>query len=115
MNNENTYKDNLEHLAWTIKEQYLDDCFDGDLQDVIHECIDNALIYYSAQYYVMEHTRNEDAYFDHVGTLDGIESYRQVVSTCAYYALYEDVQEYIDYERLEKIKEYLQERLERVA
>ncbi len=113
MTNDKTYYQNLIELSESIQETYLDKHFTDDLQDAIHQEVDNALIYYHAQRYVMSETRNEDAYFEQNGGEVTANNYQEIIGQLAYFALCEDLQEYLDQTRLEEIKEYLETRQDR--
>ena len=117
MDTDKTYRENLEEIVEIINEGFISIDCDLDVDEyheLVHEAVDNALIYYAAQFYVMENTRNEDAYFDNCGEFQDVDSYQDIVGVLAYYALTEDLNEYLpsydEVERMENIREYLKVR-----
>ena len=66
-----------------------------DFGDALHEEIDGSwwITHYHAARAVMQHTENDDALFDEMGAdaLSGCDTFGDVVTRCAYYAMFADV------------------------
>lgn len=67
--------------------------WDADPHDVISDAARNWTIYTSHCHRIMRESRNEDAAFDHMGSdaLDGCESFSDVVTRLAYFAVHQDI------------------------
>jgi len=67
--------------------------WDADAGDAIHQTAENWSIYTSDCHDIMRASRNEDAAFDAMGSdaLSGCESFRDVVTKLAFYAVYQDL------------------------
>lgn len=118
MDTDKTYRENLKEIVEIVNEEFMSTYCDLDVDEyheLVHEVVDSALIYSAAQFYVMKNTDNEDAYFEVTGeeTLE-VDSYDKIVGVLAYYALTEDLNEYLpshdEIERMENIREYLKVR-----
>ena len=81
--------------------------WDADPHDAIHEAAGNWIIYTGRCHHIMRESRNEDAAFDHMGSdaLSGCESFSDVVTRLAYYAVHQDIvdtlSEWSDEDKLE--------------
>lgn len=67
--------------------------WDADPDDAITEMAENWTIYTSHCHRIMRESSNEDAAFDHMGSdaLSGCESYSDVVTRLAYFAVHQDI------------------------
>jgi hypothetical protein len=67
--------------------------WDADASDRIFEAAGNWTIYTGKCHYVMRESRNEDAAFVHMGpdVLDGCQSFSDVVTKLAFWAVYQDL------------------------
>lgn len=110
-----TYRQFVEGCIEGIKEDYFYPGSDMDLSDAIHQNVDNHVIYYADQDFILRHTSNEDAFFEITGERIEADSFQEVKTQLAYWALYQDVSEEIDAERWEEIRDYLEERRSRKA
>lgn len=104
--NVSNYNEYLETLIDEIKE-IADDCpkeeQESRLEEIITSVVDNALITYSSQFYIMENTRNENAYFDVTGDDSlNVTSYTDCIGQLAYYALEADLRNHPDFNFLLK-------------
>lgn len=77
------------------------------ISDRLHEDCDGSwwVIHYHAAEAVLRFSYNCDAYFDEMGSIDGIDSLGQLHTICAYYALRADVMERIDLDEIEAAAE----------
>ena len=96
---EKEYWKEVKDLAKQVEEQVKE--YDQDPHDALHETIDGHqwLIYYAYHPWILAHTRNEDAVFDIVGEVSG-DSTSAVLTQIAFYALYQDVSDAIDWDEL---------------
>jgi len=86
-----SYYDEIEDSVRSIVEGLPE--WDADPHDSIHERAENWTIYTSHCHRIMRESRNEDAAFDHMGSdaLSGCESYSDVVTRLAYFAVHQDI------------------------
>jgi|TARA_R100000479_G_scaffold150845_1_gene86505 hypothetical protein len=81
----------LDRQVVGLDDDELDQEFDFmEIADALYEEVDNALIYYIAQDYVIYHSENTDAVQDQ-GMWDGYSNPRDALTAIAFWALYEDV------------------------
>lgn len=86
------YRDSVRGIVVSVIERVRDG---EDPSDVLHEEVDGSywVIYTHAAQAVLNHSRNDDAIFDQLGSdaLAECSSMAEVYTRAAYYALYEDV------------------------
>lgn len=88
------YWTEVKSLAKQIAEESLET--GNDAQDVLIETVGSHeyVIYYAKQLDVLNHTDNENAFFETIGTL-GADSFTDATTKLAFWAFYQDVQEYL--------------------
>ena len=93
------YWKEVKALAKQIAEESLET--GNDAQDILAETVDGHeyVIYYAKQLDVLQHTDNEDALFDIDGTLEA-DSFTDATTKLAYWAFYQDVQDYLQEDKL---------------
>ena len=96
-NDETSYRAYWKHVQDIAKEAKEAEKRGEDAGDYIHESVDGSwwVIYTHASMAALEHTTNEDAAFDEMGSdaLAGCNSYAGVVQRLAFWALRADVNE----------------------
>ncbi len=97
MENRNTWHEywkSIESIATEIKDEWLDDN-DIDIYQFVCENVDNSewIMYYSENFYVLQHSKNEDAMEDQGLELDTSKGWRNIVNQIAHYAMEQDVQD----------------------
>lgn len=86
-----SYRDEIEESVQCVVESLPE--WDADAGDSIHQTAENWTIYTGKCHYVMRESRNEDAGFEHMGpdVLDGCQSFSDVVTKLAFWAVYQDL------------------------
>jgi len=77
-----------------------------DVDDRVHEMVDGSewTMMYWRNLKVLEHTRNFDAVDDAVGMNDGVDSLQKVITQGAYFAMFADVLDQIQWNADQKTK-----------
>jgi len=100
-----SYQEEIEQSVRSIVEELPE--WDADASDAIHQTAENWTIYTSHCHRIMQESSNEDAAFGHMGSdaLDGCESFSDVVTRLAYFAVHQDIvdalSEWSDEDKLE--------------
>lgn len=86
-----SYRDEIEESVQHVVESLPE--WDADASDRIFEAAGNWTIYTSDCHRIMRESRNEDAAFVHMGSdaLSGCESFDDVVTRLAFFAVYQDL------------------------
>jgi len=85
-----SYWDNVEETAQWVKDNYKD--YGGNVHDALNESVESdrwVFITWKA-HKTMEHTANEDALWDQMGSMEA-DSWSQVVTQAAFFALSQDI------------------------
>ena len=87
-----------------------------EIYDFVHEVADDACIYYADCHKIMEFTENPNALSEHGMELPSQDlDWDQITTQYAYWAVYQDILDTLDHDRIEAAVEYLNERAERKA
>lgn len=91
MSERQTYRDEIQESVSNLVTDLPE--WDADPYDKISEVAENWTIYTSDCYRIMRESSNEDAGFDHMGSdaLSGCDSFSDVVTRLAYFAVYQDL------------------------
>ena len=77
-----------------VTEEYGED----DIHEILHQAIENQVIYYHDCLSIMTHTDSPDAYWDQMGEGPQADSWFSMLCPLAFYAMMEDVTNHSDFD-----------------